>query len=183
MKHCIISIGRCQNISNGSSEWVKRARRTPFIGRIHNISFASQPELYHLRLLLYHVKNATSFEDLLMVNAESYATYKQSCLARGLAYDDQQWIECLKESAMSKMPRAMRILFTQILILGSPENPKRLFDMFKHDLAQDFIKQAERLGTSVENAVKHAYRIIAYKLNSEATEGRTFQYWVQRFGM
>ena len=120
------------------------------IGRIHNVNFISQPDLYHLRVLLYHVKDATSFEDLLTVNEVRYATYKQACLARGLAYDDKQWIEGLQESALSKIPRTMRNLFTQILIFGAPENPKLLWETFKENLAEDFIREARLNGTSID---------------------------------
>ena len=82
----------------------------------------SQLELCHLRVLLCHVKNATSFEDLLTEKKVQYASYKNSCRARGLAHDDKQWIEGLQESALSKMPRVMRNIFTQILIVGALEN-------------------------------------------------------------
>ena len=81
---------------------------------------------YFLRLLLYRVNDAVSFDDLLMVNGIKCNSYKQAYLARGLTYDDKQWIDGLRESALSKMPRAMRTLFTQILIFGAPKNPKNL---------------------------------------------------------
>ncbi|XP_055871668.1 uncharacterized protein LOC129923663 [Biomphalaria glabrata] len=165
------------------SEWVERLRQINVIGRIHSVNFVAQPELYHLRMLLYHVNDATSFDELLKFNGIRHATFKQACLARGLAYDDQQWIDGLQESAMSKTPRAMRTLFTQILIFGSPENPKRLWEMFKADLAEDFLLEIGHTGGRVEDAINHTYRIIASKLNTEATEGRDFQYWVNTFGM
>uniref|UniRef100_A0A2C9KDP4 Helitron helicase-like domain-containing protein n=1 Tax=Biomphalaria glabrata TaxID=6526 RepID=A0A2C9KDP4_BIOGL len=165
------------------SEWVERLRQINVIGRIHSVNFVAQPELYHLRMLLYHVNDATSFDELLKFNGIRHATFKQACLARGLTYDDQQWIDGLQESAMSKTPRAMRTLFTQILIFGSPENPKRLWEMFKADLAEDFLLEIERTGGRVEDAINHTYRIIASKLNTEATEGRDFQYWVNNFDM
>ena len=62
----------------------RRLRNFFVIGRIHNVNFISQPELYHLRVFLYHVKDATSFEDILTVNEVWYAAYEQACLARGL---------------------------------------------------------------------------------------------------
>lgn len=124
-----------------------------------------------------------SFDDLLMVNGLKYNSCKQACLARGLTYDDKQWVDRLRESALTKMPRAMSTLFTQILIFGAPENPKILWDTFKEDLAEDFIHRARENGTSVDEAIRKAYRIIAHKLNSQATDGRNFQFWVDRFQM
>jgi hypothetical protein len=44
-----------------------RKRRTRIIGRMYNASPA-QPDLYHLRLLLLHVKGATCYEYLLSVD-------------------------------------------------------------------------------------------------------------------
>ncbi|XP_054274451.1 uncharacterized protein LOC128994153 [Macrosteles quadrilineatus] len=166
-----------------TSEWVVRQRSSKTIGRIHTVNLVAQPELYHLRMLLFHTKDAKSFEDLKFVNGTAYSTYKQACLAKGLTYDDQQWIDGLRESALSKMPSVMRTLFCQILILGSPENPKRLWDMFKDELAEDFLREAEISGTPLEDSYNRAYRIIAYKLNTEATEGRNFQFWVENYGM
>lgn len=166
-----------------TSNWVPRVQQRKVIGRIHNVNFIAQPELYLLRLLLFHVKNATSFDSLRVVDGVQHATYKQACLAMGLTYDDQQWIESLRESSRSKMPKVLRTLFVQILIFGSPENPKRLWDMFHLELAEDLIYEAIQTGGSQEDAIKRAYRIIAHKLNTQATEGRKFSYWVQNFGM
>nr|XP_015925120.2 uncharacterized protein LOC107452988 [Parasteatoda tepidariorum] len=165
-----------------TSTWQKNVNACSRIGRVHP-NFVSQPELFFLRTLLFHIKKPTNFRDLYIVDGVQHATYKQACLARGLTYDDQQYVEGLRESASSKMPSVMRILFAQILILGAPENPKRLWELFKEDLAEDFIQEARRTGGSIEEAIKRAYRIIAHKLNTEAIEGRNFRYWVQTHGM
>nr|XP_042901178.1 uncharacterized protein LOC122269910 [Parasteatoda tepidariorum] len=166
-----------------TSTWQKNVNACSRIGRVYPVNFVSQPELFFLCTLLFHVKEPTNFRDLYIVDGVQHATYKQACLARGLTYDDQQYVEGLRESASSKMPSVMRILFAQILILGAPENPKRLWELFKEDLAEDFIREARRTGGSIEEAIKRAYRIIAHKLNTEATEGRNFRYWVQTHGM
>ncbi|XP_054289208.1 uncharacterized protein LOC129004674 [Macrosteles quadrilineatus] len=105
-----------------TSEWVVRQRSSKTIGRIHTVNLVAQPELYHLRMLLFHTKDAK-------------------------------------------------------------KNPKRLWDMFKDELAEDFLREAEISGTPLEDAYNRAYRIIAYKLNTEATEGRNFRFWVENYGM
>lgn len=81
------------------------------INGIHNVNCVSQPELYDLRPLLYHVKDGTRFDDLHTVNGVKHATYKQACLAKWLTYNDQQWIGSLEESTLSNMLRVMRTLF------------------------------------------------------------------------
>ena len=47
-----------------TSKWVERMRKSSVIGRIHNISFVTHSELYHLHLLLYHIKDAISFDGM-----------------------------------------------------------------------------------------------------------------------
>jgi hypothetical protein len=82
------------------------------------------------------------------------------------------------------MPRAMRTLFAQILIYGEPSDPKKLWEDFKEDLAEDFIRHGQLTSDySREEAIMKAYRIIAHKLDTEATEGRRFKYCVERFKM
>src|SRR5277367_1817933 len=46
-----------------NSEWKSQKRKTPKIGRMYHASPA-QPDRYHLRLLLLHVKGATCYEDI-----------------------------------------------------------------------------------------------------------------------
>ena len=52
--------------------------------------------------------------------------------------------------------------------------------MFKEHLVQDFIQEALRTQNSVQEAIKSAYRVIAYKLNTERGEERNFQHWIQK---
>ena len=46
-----------------NSKWNHQKRKTLRIGRMYHAS-PTQPDLYHLRLLLFHVKAATCYEDL-----------------------------------------------------------------------------------------------------------------------
>ena len=82
------------------------------------------------------------------MNKVWYASYKQACLAWGLAYNDKEWIEGLQDSALSKMTRAMRYPFTHILGFELPENLKSLLKTFKENLAEDFIREARLNGTT-----------------------------------
>ena len=56
-----------------SSEGLKRMRKSIVIGRIHKVNSVTHPELYQLRLLLNHVKDAISFGKLLTINSIGYA--------------------------------------------------------------------------------------------------------------
>lgn len=62
-----------------SSERVQRVRQIRIFGRIHNVNYIAQPELYCLRLLLYHVKVATSFENLKTASNIQNFSYNLAC--------------------------------------------------------------------------------------------------------
>lgn len=67
-------------------------------------------------------------------------------------------------------------------------NPLELWEEFKEELAYDFIwpemrkAPEDRTPNYRERAIERAYKIIAGKLEENATEGRTFDYWVRHYG-
>lgn len=105
--------------------WVKRSRKTNVIGRIYAVN-PTQTELYRLRLLLLHVKGATSFADLRTVNGHEYSTFTEACLALGLIVDDEEWVRALEEANVWMMPKQLRYLFVRILIHCQPVHPQAL---------------------------------------------------------
>ena len=76
----------------------------------------------------------------------------------------------------------MRTLFVTILTNCEPENPLELWEMFKEDLAEDFISFNKERGLSKEDAIARAYRIIAAGIQQEAKDGRKFKHWVSTYG-
>lgn len=71
----LVHMGGLENLANGFREIA--------VLRISNVNFISQSELYHLQLSLHHVKNATSFENMLTFDSITSVTYKQYILVRG----------------------------------------------------------------------------------------------------
>ena len=59
-------------------------------------------ELFYLRLLLLHTRGATSHADLRAHKGDTYTTYHDTCVARGLTESDHQWRMALEEAAGSK---------------------------------------------------------------------------------
>jgi hypothetical protein len=109
-------------------------RRLRVIGQFQNVNFAAFPvflQVFFCHVFLCHVKNTTSFHDLKTVANVVYSTYKKECLVHGLEFDDKQWFDVLEESALSKMPSVMQILFRQILVFGNPADPKVLWERLK----------------------------------------------------
>ena len=73
--------------NESKKEWKPRKREPgdypAVIGRIHAVPRTSDDK-YFLRMLLYHQKGSTSFEDLRTVNGQLYPTNKAAAGALGL---------------------------------------------------------------------------------------------------
>ncbi|XP_076954026.1 uncharacterized protein LOC143628277 [Bidens hawaiensis] len=80
------------------------------IGRIHQVS-PSLGEAYFLRILLNKVKGPKSFEDIRMVDGQTFSTFRDACYARGLLDDDMEYIEAFKEAGASA-------LFLDLILCG-----------------------------------------------------------------
>ena len=103
------------------------------IGRMHSVHPNSHNRFY-LRLLLNHVRGATSFEDLRTVTRNgrtvTYDTFREAALALGLLTDDDCWRETLKEAAASQTGAQLRCLFAALLLFGEMHEPGKLFEDF-----------------------------------------------------
>ncbi|XP_058799382.1 uncharacterized protein LOC131668913 [Phymastichus coffea] len=97
------------------TKWTTRKKHFNCIGRMFSVS-PTQVELFHLRLLLLHVRGATSFDSLKTVNGIVQPTFTAACLELGLIEDDQEWAKAMEEATLWMMPRRLRQLFTRILI-------------------------------------------------------------------
>jgi len=71
------------------SRWIKRKSYYNCIRRMYSVSPA-QTELFHLRLLLFTVEGAISFNDLKTVNGEFCQSFSAVCLGLGLIEDDER---------------------------------------------------------------------------------------------
>ncbi len=115
---------------------------------------------FYLRLLLLHQKGATSHDDLKTVDGDKCSTFQEAARKSGLLKEDTEWEKCLSEAASYQMPSQLRQLFATILDLGQPSDPKQLWEMFKLDLAEDYIHKKE----SEDRAIQLAYWEVNQKL-------------------
>ena len=77
-------------------------QRSSMIGRIPIIGLnAHQKEKFFLRMLLYHVRGPTSWEDLRTVNGVVCETFHEACIKLGLFEDDSE-IESKKKQFLNK---------------------------------------------------------------------------------
>jgi len=90
--------------------WQRRKQNGRQIGRIIYANPA-EGERYFLRVLLNHMRGATSYENLRTVAGITYSTFREACEKRGLIETDRSLDDCLTEFATFQMPCSLRRLF------------------------------------------------------------------------
>uniref|UniRef100_A0A8C5R4S8 ATP-dependent DNA helicase n=1 Tax=Leptobrachium leishanense TaxID=445787 RepID=A0A8C5R4S8_9ANUR len=104
---------------------------------MHSVNINSDVERFCLRLLLLHVKGATSFEHIRTVGGVQFPTFKEAAQRLGLFQDEELWDLTLHEASSEMMPQLLRELFANICALASPPNAKQLFEKYKQQLIED----------------------------------------------
>jgi hypothetical protein len=109
-------------------KWVPR-KQGYVISRMYSVS-PTDIERFHLRLLLLHVRGATSFEYVKTVDGVICDTFKEAARRRHLLADDTGWFKCLEEAEGFQMPKQLRQLFAFLCVWCQPTSPKMLWDHF-----------------------------------------------------
>ena len=65
-------------------------------------------ERFYLKLVLYKIKGATSFKNLLTVNKTLYKTYKEADMASGVIEDDEQIYKIFDKACKIMLPYQLR---------------------------------------------------------------------------
>jgi hypothetical protein len=73
-------------------------------------------ERYYLRMLLNHIKDATSYEHLRIVDGIEHDTFKDACIAMGLLQDDNEWHQALEEVDIWASKRHLHDMFASMLM-------------------------------------------------------------------
>ena len=107
------------------------------IGRMYYVS-PRDTERYHLRLLLLHVRGATSYRHLRTVDGHEAETFQAACKLHNLLEDDDEWNNCLTEATCFQMPAQLRRLFVIICVFCQPTDPLKLWLDHKLAMAEDF---------------------------------------------
>ena len=97
-------------------------------------------ERFFLRMLLLHVRGATSFEDLRTFEGTLYPTFHAACQARNLLIDDTEWERTLAEASTLQMPYQLRQLFAIILGNCNPSDPLQLWRNHNVAMCEDFLR-------------------------------------------
>ena len=146
------------------------------IGRIHAINPAAG-ELYFLRMLLFHVKEPTSYEDLLILpSGKVCETYKQVAMELGLIADDKEYTRILEEAALTKMCGAIREMFVGILMFCQPTNPLDLFNTFWPTWTDDITFQAKKKGVTLTEHQQRTMVLVDLELRLDSFDRKLHEF-------
>eukprot|EP00798_Chlamydomonas_sp_ICE-L_P013350 gene13350-19192_t len=117
--------------------WTKRQRQGPMriplptVGRMYFVH-PSAGETFFLRVLLCHVRGATSFEDLRTVQHEGQtvicSTFCEAARRHGLLQDDHEYHDCLDEAISCSSAGFVRNVFTMLLSHHSLTDPLAMWE-------------------------------------------------------
>ncbi|ONM04331.1 DNA helicase-like protein [Zea mays] len=122
----------------GAKKWTARQQRMQ-VGRIVS-AHPAEGERYYLRVLLNHVRGATSFESLRTYDGNVYPTFREATEKRGLIEADNNIDECLTEASGFHMPPSLRRLFATILVFCEPTDVVGLWNKHLEAMSDDFCR-------------------------------------------
>jgi hypothetical protein len=152
----------------GKKLWQGRKQASGQIGRIVYANPVEE-ERYFLRVLLNHVRGATSFEDLRTVAGVTYATFREACEKRGLIETDTLIDDCLSEATTFQMACALRRLFAIIIVFCESTNIRGLWDKHKDALGEDFSRDISS-SSAVEQMVLRDIREMLHSMGKDDKE-------------
>ena len=128
--------------NSGNTTWTRRqARAVRVVSRVHYQQPTSRLSArYFLRMLLFRVRGAESFEELRSVDGFVHETFQAACAARGLLHNDAHFHQSMEDAAGHRMPAALRGLFATIVGQNccSLRSVSGLWDAFKAVMSEDF---------------------------------------------
>lgn len=129
--------------NDSDKKWTKRQRGgNKVISRMYTVS-PKNKELFHLRLLLLHVRGVKNFDDVKTFDGVTYHTFEEAAHARGIATNNQEWRTTLLEAATFNTPNQLRQIFAVICALNSPTNAIDLWEEFKPNICEDYLQSLE----------------------------------------
>ena len=125
-------------------DWFRRKKYpSDAIGRLYSVH-PSEGERYYLRILLYNVTGAESFDDLKTIDGTVMPTFKKACIELGLLENDDEWTECMNEAVLLGNGSQVRDIFVSLLINCELKDPLSLYNESKDHLCKDFLMQVRR---------------------------------------
>lgn len=122
-----------------TKSWIERKQKRTQIGRMVYANPA-EGERYYLRVLLCHVRGATSFVGLRTFGGLTLPTFRDACEVHGLMHTDASLDKCLAKAAEWQMPYSIRRLFAIIMVFCEATNIRKLWDKHFDALSKDYCR-------------------------------------------
>ncbi|XP_044436190.1 uncharacterized protein [Triticum aestivum] len=142
----------------------RRSKRSQ-IGRLV-YAHPAEGERYYLRVLLSHVRGATSFDDLKPVNGKPCTSFREACEHLGLIEHDRTLDDCMTEAATFQMPSALRRLFATILVFCEATQIRQLWNKHLPSMAEDY-RRTESNEATLEQMVLRDVRDLVQSMGKD----------------
>ena len=130
------------NVSRDSIEYT--TWRIPHGSDKDSLCGAGQGEKHYLRLMLLHVRGASSFADLKTVHGIERPTFKEAAEVLGLLHDDREVERAILEAAQFSHASHIRGMVAFLLGAGEMNEPGRILEEYMEVLAEDFLYEARQ---------------------------------------
>uniref|UniRef100_A0A8I6WJ47 ATP-dependent DNA helicase n=1 Tax=Hordeum vulgare subsp. vulgare TaxID=112509 RepID=A0A8I6WJ47_HORVV len=122
----------------GGKKWqMRKKNKKSQIGRLVH-AHPAEGQRYYLRVLLSHLRGATSFDDLKTVNGKLCGSFREACEHLGLTEHDMTLDDCMTEAATFQMPCALRRFFATILVFCEETQIRQLWDKHLASMCEDY---------------------------------------------
>ena len=150
----------------------------------------STTERYYLRLLLYHVRGPISYEDVRTVNGVQHDSFEAAAEAMGLKHTNTHFLDALRDAVHDETNvMLLQKFFVTLLIMlrPTPQHVAAAWDIFKNDLAADYMRDVQRsLPTDAEaNAAvytQHLYDKVLWEISASLKENND-NWTLSNFGL
>jgi hypothetical protein len=121
----------------GNKKWQNRRNKRQQIGRLV-YAHPAEGDRYYLRVLLSHVRGATSFDHLKTVNGKLCSSFREACELLGPIEHDRTHNDCMTEGATFQMPCSLRQLFPTIRVFCEATKIRKMWDKHLPTMSEDY---------------------------------------------
>ena len=80
-------------------------------------------ELFYTRLLLNVQRGCANYDDIRIVDGDTYQSFREACYAMGLLTDDREFVDAIKEAVKLSSSYSLHRLFASLLMSYSMSRP------------------------------------------------------------
>ncbi|RCV11597.1 hypothetical protein SETIT_2G199000v2 [Setaria italica] len=149
--------------------WMPRKIKCFQIGRLV-YAHPKEGERYYLRVLLNHVRGATSFASLRTMRGMLSLSFRDAADMLGLVDIDKSWDDALVQATSFKMPCSLRMMFATITVFCEYTNIRELWDKHFESTVEDY----HLTHGSSSSVTQLVLRNLAYIIHSMGKDIRSY---------